>query len=151
MNLRQTSDRTCDILATWPVLAALVLLLGLRPVLSSGQTIAPKEYPPGKEPYYYYSEDSAWYDSYGRLRYGPRGIPADEYSERQRARQRALQDQESTAPQVPAEVRVIHEMPRQGTPMPVPTSVRSGIPWGRMFWPGGVPPKEAHKGLIDWR
>jgi hypothetical protein len=34
-------------------------------------------------------------------------------------------------------------------PLVQPTK-KLGIPWGRMFWPGGVPPKEAHKGLIDW-
>lgn len=31
-----------------------------------------RRYPPGMEPYYYYSERSPWYDSMGRLRYGPR-------------------------------------------------------------------------------
>ena len=113
----------------------------------SGQAVAPHERPPGKEPYYYYSDNSAWYDSYGRLRYGPQGIPADEYQ----ARQKALHDQEGTAPQIPAaEARVVREVPRQSTPAPVPTSARSGIPWGRMFWPGGIPPTEAHKGLLDW-
>ncbi len=128
------------------VIAAATAALGLLPVLSGAQAIAPKECPPGKEPYYYYSDNSAWYDSYGRLRYGPQGIPDDEY----RARQRALHDQESTAPQIPAEVRVVREVPRRSTPALVPTSARSGIPWGRMFWPGGIPPKEAHKGLLDW-
>jgi len=30
-----------------------------------------KQYPAGKEPYYYGSDSAPWYDSYGRLRYGP--------------------------------------------------------------------------------
>jgi hypothetical protein len=50
------------------------------------QPIAPREYPFGKEPYYYYSDDMPWYDSYGRLRYGPLGIPDKEYRRMKRMR-----------------------------------------------------------------
>lgn len=48
-----------------------------------------------------------------------------------------------------AEVSIVYGFDR-GTPAPMPTAARSGVPWGRMFWPGGIPPTEAHKGLLDW-
>lgn len=162
MTLRQTCDKTCDKLVTRSGIVAAVLILGLWPVLSGAQTISPKGYPPGKEPYYYYSENSAWYDSYGRLRYGPQGIPADEY----KARQKALQRQEpppidlpqGSAPSGGSSVKgqavaTGHALPTAGNLSPqqsIQPTKKPGIPWGRMFWPGGVPPQEAHKGLIDW-
>ncbi len=63
------------------VMSALILLAPAPCV--TAQAIAPLEYPPSREPYYYYNDNMPWYDSYGRLRYGPRGIPARLYGERQ--------------------------------------------------------------------
>jgi hypothetical protein len=122
-----------------------ILLVAVQCV--TAQAVAPREYPHGREPYYYYSDNSAWYDSYGRLRYGPQGIPADEYSARQKAR--SYQESAPASPPSGGPV-VVYKVPRRGTPAPMPTAARSGVPWGRMFWPGGIPPTEAHKGLLDW-
>lgn len=152
MNLRQTSDKTCAKLATRPVSAAAVIIFGLWPSLSGAQGIAPKEYPPGKEPYYYYSEDTPWYDSYGRLRYGHRGIPAEEYRARKESEERKLGSESGTGARSQA-VAPSYTTPSTGgqaaQPPATPAS-KPGVPWGRMFWPGGIPPSEAHKGLTDW-
>lgn len=152
MNLRQTSDKTCAKLVTRPVSAAAVIILGLRPVLSGAKAIAPKEYPPGKEPYYNYSENSAWYDSYGRLRYGPRGIPAEEYRARKGAEAKELRSETGTGVSREA-VTPSYAGPvagGQATQPPATPAARPAVPWKRMFWPEGIPPSEAHKGLIDW-
>jgi hypothetical protein len=50
MNLRHTSDITCDILATRQGIVVAMIALGLLPGLSDTQAIAPKGYPLGKEP-----------------------------------------------------------------------------------------------------
>lgn len=80
------------------------LVLGIAQCVIA-QAIAPREYPPGKEPYYYSSDSMPWYDSYGRLRYGPQGIPARQYEEQQRYQtQRLGREFQQQAPP-PAPVR----------------------------------------------
>ena len=61
---------------------SIILLVAIQCV--TAQAVAPREYPPGREPYYYGSDNIPWYDSYGRLRYGPQGIPARQYEEQRK-------------------------------------------------------------------
>jgi hypothetical protein len=97
----------------------------------------------GQEPYYYYSENSAWYDSYGRLRYGPRGIPADEY--RKSREPRYSRDQDSSAPLAESPSRSSNYNPGSGSV--------AAPPQRKYKWPNnplGISVKEGHKGLLDW-
>lgn len=129
-----------------------IFALGLLPPLSSAQPVGPQAHPPGKEPYYYYSEDTPWYDSYGRLRYGPRGLLAEEYRARKESEAKKLEGESRTGARIQATAPSYAAPPAggQAAQLPATHAVRPGVPWKRMFWPEGIPPSEAHKGLIDW-
>ncbi|MDD5556639.1 MAG: hypothetical protein PHN82_05240 [bacterium] len=42
---------------------------------AAGGRIAPRSYPAGRDPYYDMRSDTPYYDSYGRVKYGPRELP----------------------------------------------------------------------------
>jgi len=134
------------------------ILLCCTVAMAQDKTIGPAGSRFDKEPYYFQSENSAWYDSYGRLRYGPRGIPADEYRANKRAEQERIKrkldkDLGTAAPEAGARTtgmktaqsakipEIIHPEPYKPKGMKVN--------WKNMFWPLS-PPTKWHKSLLDW-
>ena len=135
------------------------MLLCCAVALAQDETIGPSGSRFGREPYYYQSENSAWYDSYGRLRYGPRGIPADEYrarkkAEQDRTRRRMDEDLRSTAPEAGARTSAITKTRPAKTPEIIHPEIYKPrgmkVNWKNMFWPLGIPPKHWADSLLDW-
>lgn len=115
----------------------------------------------GQPRYSQYSESTEWYDSYGRLRYGPQGNFTSR-DDRSASCDISCDRPAPVASSYPAPRFVgnppgtwdasgrwiDYSSPRQMGPWESP-AVRA-YHWERVPIPMGIPPKDAWRGLLDW-
>ncbi len=97
--------------------------------------------------YSQYSETTEWYDSFGRLRYGPQGNFAINRTEKDREADVSDDSRSVVASEVHTP-RVVYSSSYHAGPWVSP-AVRS-YHWERVPIPMGIPPKDAWRGLLDW-